>query len=61
MNNIGSIILEIIWIILGIICIFISINNIISKHYKQSLIFFSLAILSFLMYTLRRYIRKNQK
>jgi len=60
MNEIGSIILEIIWITLGIICFFLAINNIFIRNYKQFFVYLLLSLLCFLMFMLRKYLRKKK-
>jgi Ca2+/Na+ antiporter len=51
--------LEVVWIIVGLACIFFGIQKAIETNLNNSFTFFILAAVSFLMFTLRRHLRRK--
>jgi len=52
-------VLEVTWLVLSIMCLFAGFHKTYLFGFKNSYIFFLLAALAFLMYTVRKYMRKN--
>jgi type IV secretory pathway TrbL component len=61
MNRKISYIIEIIWLVIGIFCLLLGFRKTIQYGFSNSYVFYILAVLAFLMYSLRNYLRKSQK
>jgi Flp pilus assembly protein TadB len=57
-NNLNFI-LEIFWLIIGILTLTLAVYNLVTKGLEVSYVFFIMALLSFLLYFARRMLRKK--
>lgn len=53
--------LEVIWVITSILCLFAAIHQTYYEGFSKSYIFFIFSFVAFIMYLLRRQIRKSNK
>jgi uncharacterized membrane-anchored protein len=51
--------LEIIWVIIAVLCLILGIKKAIDNFMNQSLMFFFFTIIALIMFSIRRYLRKN--
>lgn len=61
MNPKTSFIIEIIWLIIGIFCLLFGIKKTAQIGFSESYVIYLLALLAFIMYSIRHYLRKSQK
>ena len=61
MNPKISYIIEVIWLVTGVFCLLLGFRRTFQFGFANGYIFFILAILAFLMYSFRHYLRKSQK
>ena len=52
-------ILEIVWLCCAVIALLAGVHKTVVNGFSESYIFFIIVVISFLMYSVRRYIRKN--
>jgi len=61
MNNRISYILEVFWLLIAVTCLIIAFHRTFKESLGRSYMIFIISGIAFLMYSLRRYIRKSQK
>ncbi len=53
--------LEVLWVVISVLCLFTAIHQTYYEGFSKSYIFFIFSFVAFIMYLLRRQIRKSKK
>jgi len=61
MKNKFSKILEVLWLIVSIMCLSAGIHQTINEGISKSYVFFIFSFIAFIMYSIRKQVRKTQK